>query len=209
MMKEQKRVFSLILFLVICSLTSQVRAQSSYNYDCSFELNLYAPAKVSIQFAYTLNFSVSNVITLSGQSLWTATTSPVGIEFNVGDIDTYNFDVDLVYGEVVDQIVQVGFWSGTLAPNSIPIRFNKSEVTFHFKLTVIEQPRPPTPEEVAAATELMIHQDIQYYMDQITLLTRSFEANITTMWVIVAFTAIFGITSLIVSAYTLMSRRRD
>lgn len=176
-------------------------------YDAEFEFeNLYVPAKVVVQFVYTLNFSVTNVRTL-GNSLWTATVGPVGIEFNAKDVDTYEFDVILMYGEVTDQVVQTAIWSGTFPPNSMPIRFSQTAIYLHFRLVCTEQPRPPTPEEVAEQVQMLTRQDLEYYMDQVTLLTRQFEQNLLTQWVMIAAVVVFGIAALVVAAYTLKTKR--
>lgn len=176
-------------------------------YDVEFELQtIYLPARVSVQFLYTENFSVTNVRTL-GNSLWTAQVSPVGIEFNAKDVDTFDFDVVLMYRDVVEQVIQIGIWSGTLAPNSIPIRFVKSAIYLHFKLVCTEQPRPPTADEVALEVLLLTRQELEYYMDQITLLTRQFEQNLLTQWVIIGATISFGIAAVVVAAYALKTKR--
>lgn len=198
-----------ILILVLCTMSfvHPVFPQT-YQYDHEWELNLYNPARITIQFAYTNNFTMSAVRTLGG-SLWTAETSPVGIDFTAKAVDTFDFTVTLLYGDVTEQVIQVGYWSGTLPPNSEPFRVNKAEVTLHFRLILTEQPKPPTAEEVASQTMLMLHEDIQYYLDQITLLKRDFEANLMTMWIIIGVNAVFGIVALVCSAYVLKSRREE
>ena len=201
-----------ILLLMLLMVTSCVQAQDSDIYqietqcDAEFELPLYNPAKVVVQFAYTHNSSVSNVKTL-GYSLWTETRSPIGIEFNAKEVDTFEFDIILLYAQVTEQVVQVAVWSGTLPPAKIPIRVNSDKVRLHFKLVVTEQPRPPTSEEVASATLLMTRQELQYYMDQITILTRQFNESLSVMWILVAANTMFGIIALITSMYMLRSRR--
>lgn len=204
----KKRVgLYLIAFALCLSFVSFVDvADAQVQNDAVFEFQLYAPAKIVVQFAYTVNFSVTNVHTL-GYSLWTETASPIGVQFDAKQIDTYEFDLILQYNQTVDQNIQVGIWSGTLAPASTTIHGVSKHIQLHFKLVVTEQPKPATPDEVAAATMNMVRQDLEYYMDQITLLSRKFEENLLTQWVIIAATAISSICSLMVSIYVLRRER--
>jgi len=201
-----KRLAVLCLFaLYLVSFVHMASAQPQN--DAVFELpQLYNPAKIVVQYAYTVNFSVTNVRTL-GYSLWTVTGSPVGVEFNAKQVDTYEFDLLLRYNQSVDQCVQVAIWSGTLAPASSTIHIVSNYVKLHFKLVVTEQPKPATPDEVAAATMNMVHQELLYYMDQITLLSRKMEQNLLTQWVIIGATAMSSICSLLVSIYVLRRER--
>jgi len=192
-------VFVNILFLFALCSVAEVNAQE---YNATYELNLYAPAKITIQFVYTENFTLTNVKTLGG-AIWTEVGSPVSLEFHANDIDTYSFDVILLYKNRVQQTIQIGIWSGTIPPHALTAQHDTTAIRLHFKLIVATQPRPPTPNEVASAVVMQMQQYIQWQTDQITILTREFENNLYTMWIIIAISSINSLFCLIISLYVL------
>jgi len=195
-----KRVWLMLVAFVLFGFVPTGNAQYPLQYDASFEFHLFTPSKIVVQYAYTEHFSVSNITTL-GYSLWTEVGSPVGVEFIAKEVDTYEFNIIIGYDETIDQTVQIGVWSGSLPPHSISKRFVADEIVLHFKLTLTEEPRPPTPDEVAQASLLMTQQELRYFTDQITLLTRQFEQNLLTQWIVIAACAVNSIFSLIVAVY--------
>jgi hypothetical protein len=180
-------------------------------YDVSFEMTgLYAPAKISVQFAYAQQVSgVTNVTTLSGRSLWTSQVSPINFEFDAKDVDSYEFDFSFSYNNTVEQMLQIAYWSGTLPPNSERYRISSQNVLLHFKIVATTEPVIPSKEEIAQQVVIQVKQDLQDYMNQIIILTTQFQENIMTMWAVIGASVVSSMLSLIVALYAIRTSHRD
>jgi len=82
-------------------------------------------------------------------------------------------------------------------------------VWLHFNLIVSTQPTFPTKEEVAEQVVIQVKQDLEDYMNRISMLTRAFEENIMVMWAIIGSSIIASIMSLIVSFYAIRSSHQE
>jgi hypothetical protein len=110
-------------------------------------LELYAPARVVVSFAYTRNVTIQ--VSTLGASLYKAVTGPTQIEFQTDSFDVYTLSISIQYEAPVNQTVVIGLFEGGRAAKGLelPMRGNSAQITM--KLTVIEAPRFPTAEEVA------------------------------------------------------------
>jgi len=187
--------------------TAQTDTEQQVAYTVSFEMaGIYAPAKFIVEFARWQNFSGPvNMQTFSGSSLWTAQSSPVGFEFDAKDIDTYEFDLHLIYNVTTDQVMTFSYWSGDLAPNAIRIRVVGNDLLIHFRLVVNTQPQIPSKEAIAEAVVMQVKQDLADFEGQVADLTVEFQQSQMVMWAVVGIALFAAILSLVVAFYAIRS----
>lgn len=138
----------------------------------TLDLPLYAPARITINYAYTNNVSIYDISTL-GQSMYKYTGGPTQVEFIAEDMDTYTFTVEIWYEKPVNQTVTVGVWSGTAQPmQGLAYESHFEHLIFHVTLRVTEEPHFPTEQEVAKATVAQIADELSQYYNQTEKLTQ-------------------------------------
>lgn len=183
-------------------------------YHLSFSWNLYAPARVVVEYKYTADFSGPvNVKTLLGdngtvtQSVWSAVVSPISIEFKSMDIDSYEFDVILRYNATVGQYINVGLWSGTQAANSQRYWVEDSEVRLHFRINVSKEPTYPDTQDVAENVVMLLSQEMNDAFSQIGMMVKVLEENFIAIWAVVGVSFFTAILALIVGLLQIKSMK--
>jgi len=148
----RKHIVTSIFFCFILAVSqffplAQAQGENFYLRLPSYEL--YAPAKIIINFVYTNNVSVS-VHTL-GTSLYKATTSPVQALFEAEAFDVYTIDVSIEYGVPVNQTIIIGLYEGGRAAKGIEIDVSHRRIFLSMKVCVVGAPEYPAPEDIAEA----------------------------------------------------------
>jgi hypothetical protein len=213
-MRKTKPVFHMLSVLTIAvvlfSVVGRAEAAEQQVYTVSFDMSgIYAPAKFIVEFAYCHSPSGPVNMTLGGHSLWTAQISPVGFEFDAKDIDTYEFNLHLVYNATTDQVLTLSYWSGDLAPNSIRARVVGNDILIHFRMVVNTQPQIPSKEAIAEAVVVQIKQDLADYQAQVAALTYQLQESLMTMWAVVAIALFAAILSLVVAFYAIRTSHQE
>ncbi|RLI00095.1 hypothetical protein DRO19_00485 [Candidatus Bathyarchaeota archaeon] len=175
----------------------------------TLDLPLYAPARITINYAYTNNVSVRDISTL-GQSMYKYSGGPTQVEFLAEDIDTYSFTVEIWYTKPVNQTVTVGVWSGTAQPmQGLAYESHFEHLIFHVTLRVTEEPHFPTEQEVAKATVAQIADELSQYYNQSRQLTESISQITITVSILALVSAIISIVSLLVVGVLYRSLKRS
>ena len=175
----------------------------------TLDLPLYAPARITINYAYTNNVSVRDISTL-GQSMYKYSGGPTQVEFLAEDIDTYSFTVEIWYTKPVNQTVTVGVWSGTAQPmQGLAYESHFEHLIFHVTLRVTEEPHFPTEQEVAKATVAQIADELSQYYNQSRQLTESISQITITVSILALVSAIVSIVSLLVVGVLYRSLKRS
>jgi len=181
-----------------------VHAQSSVEGEtASLNLRVYRPTRILITYAYTNNFSVSDVTSV-GQSLYKITSSPTSIEFKAEDIDVYTFTVTIRYAEIVGQSVQIAVWSGDQPPQGLQINVKSTAVKIRFEVTVSEQPQYPSAQEVAGQVVQQITSELAAFRMQTNETLDMLNQNMLVQWFLIVFCAAATIFML----YALMQMKR-
>jgi hypothetical protein len=122
-------------------------------------LQAYAPARILISYAYTNNFSISDVSSM-GKSLYKVVSRRSSIEFKAGDVDRYTFTVEIKYAITVTQSIQIAVFSSNLAPEGIQFNVRGREIRLELTLTVTEEPKYPSAQSVASAVVQQVANEL-------------------------------------------------
>jgi len=205
-------LFAIIVLVFSVAPAGLIKAQSAEQpYAVSFDMSgIYAPAKFIVEFVYCQSPSGPVNMTLGGHSLWTAQISPIGFEFDAKDIDTYEFNLHLIYNATTpDQVMTLSYWSGDLAPNSVRARVVGNDILIHFRMVVNTQPQIPSKEAIAEEVVMQVKQDLADYQAQVAALTYQLQENQMTMWAVVAIALFAAILSLVVAFYAIRTSHQE
>jgi len=159
-MKNIKTKSSLVFFCFSLILLLIPRVQAPFvPHEYIFNIPCYAPTKITFNYAYTHNHSISNIQTV-GASLYKHSGGPTYLEFIAEDIDTYSFTVELHYKIPQNQTIVIGIWSGNQPMLGVSLFSHFEDVIIYVKLSVTKQPTYPTAEETALAVTQQISKDL-------------------------------------------------
>jgi len=162
-----------------------------------FNLQAYAPARVLISYSYTNNFSVTDVSSV-GQSLYKITSGPTSIEFKAEETDRYTFTVDVKYAAIVTQSIQIAVFSAGYPPEGIQLNVKGNVVRLKFTLTVTEEPRYPSAQDVAEQVVKQVSNELSLFEQQTERIVETQNRNLEVQWVLVAFNLSVNIVLLLV-----------
>ena len=184
------RKFSFILaFMLLTSLLSVMPIQAEGEEEsevASLNLQAYRPARIVITYAYTNNFSVSDVSSM-GKSMYKITSGPTSIEFKAEDVDRYTFTVEIKYSAVVGQSIQIAVFSAGNPPEGMQFNVKTDVVRLQFTVTVTEEPRYPTAQEVAEQVVRQVANELMQFRQQTDEMLQTQNRNIEVQWMILAF----------------------
>ncbi len=135
-----------LLLLLLLSLPAPP-VQGEVGYETHIKLNLYSPAVIKLDYEYTRNITIGDVSSL-GPSLYEITHGPTGFRFSAADIDTYTFNLELVYAVRTRQVILLTIWSGSMPPNTVELPVEADRLLIHFEVNVQPEPRYPTADEI-------------------------------------------------------------
>jgi hypothetical protein len=163
-MRNMKLCVAVSMFLCLLALTFKpVQCQNVTRFRLP-RYELYAPAKIIVNFVYTNNVTV-NVRTL-GTSLYKVTTSPVQIVFEAEAFDVYTIDVNILYGLPVNQTIVIGLYEGGRATKGIELDTTSETIQMTMKVSVVEAPKYATAEEIAQSMWNMLQGSLNEFMDR-------------------------------------------
>ena len=175
-----------VLLLILFAATTPVYCEEEVPAVASFNLQAYAPARVVISYAYTNNFSVTDVSSL-GKSLYKIVSSPTSIEFRAEDVDTYTFTVEIKYAVITSQSLQIAVFSSSHAPEGFQFNVKDDYVRIKFTLTVTEEPRYPSAQDVAEQVVRQVADQLAEFRTQTEETLHLQNRNIETQWILVGF----------------------
>jgi len=198
-LKRLKNNIALLLSLLLfSSLSSITIARGEEEPEVAgFNLQSYTPAKILISYTYTNNFSVIDVSSI-GKSLYKITSSPISIEFIAEDIDQYTFTVEIKYAAIVTQSVQIAVFSAGYAPEGMQLNVKGNVVRLKFTLTVTQEPKYPSAQDVAEQVVLQIADQLNEFRRQTTEIVDLQTRNIEMQWLIVGFTMAVSVAFVII-----------
>jgi len=179
-----KNRFAVLLAVLLLSSSATMVSGQETSEDLGFSLQSYAPARILISYAYTNNFSVTDVSSI-GRSLYTVTSGPTSIEFRANQIDQYTFTVEIRYAAIVVQSVQIAIFSGGYAPEGVQFNVKGNVVRLKFTLTVTEEPRYPSAQDVAEQVVRQVSSQLADFRKQTETIIAVQNRNLTTMWILV------------------------
>ena len=188
-MRRKDRLLISILFLILLShlLVMPVHAEDDGSSEvASLNLQAYKPARIVITYAYTNNFSVSDVSSM-GRSMYKITSGPTSIEFKAEDVDRYTFTVEIKYATVVGQSIQIAVFSAGNPPEGLQFNVKTDTVRLQFTVTVTEEPRYPTAQEVAEQVVRQVANELSQFRQQTDEMLQMQNRNIEVQWMILAF----------------------
>jgi hypothetical protein len=191
-------LLSLLLFSSLSSIT-MVRGEEGAEV-AGFNLQSYAPARILISYTYTNNFSVTDVSSI-GKSLYKVISGPTSIEFQAQDIDQYTFTVEIKYAAIVTQSVQIAVFSAGYAPEGMQLNVKGNVVRLKFTLTVTEEPRYPSAQDVAEQVVLQVANQLNEFRRQTTDILDVHTKNIEMQWLIVGFTMAVSVAFVVILVF--------
>lgn len=175
--------------------------------DVIFDWPCYKPTKVTFNYAYTHNHSLSDISTV-GASLYKHSGGPTFFEFIAEDIDTYSFTIYLTYGNLTDQSVLIGLWSGSLSMRGFTVKGSARTFIIHVRLSLGEEPTYPSESEVAQAVVRQIQQALVNQTEENQRLRDEIAVATTTASIFGCIAAIASIAALAIGAWTFRRWRR-
>ena len=192
-----RKVCFLFAFLLFASFIPFSQAQVVETPPYEWKLIAYAPARIVVSYAFTNNFGVFDISSLF-MSIIHIDSSQVSTTFSADYIDTYRWKLRLQYNMTVNQVVTLGIFSGlTSPPDEINIPITATIVNFQFVVTVLQEPKYPTTEQVAnqvmsQTRDLILELSLRHQADMETLAT-----NMYTQWVIIGIACVAMIVNFI------------
>ena len=187
---RRKNRLSILAFLIMLSFhlpVMPIHAKEDGSSEvASLNLQAYKPARIVITYAYTNNFSVSDVSSM-GKSMYKITSSPTSIEFKAEDVDRYTFTVEIKYAAVVGQSIQIAIFSAGNPPEGMQFNVKTDVVQLQFTVTVTEEPRYPTAQEVAEQVVRQVANELMEFGQQTDEMLQMQNRNIEVQWMILAF----------------------
>jgi hypothetical protein len=167
------------LVVIVLWLIPQVYAVGSFPHEITLDIPCFKPTKITFNYAETTNASLRDIHTL-GSGQYTHTGARSYYEFQARDVDTYEFDLDLMYGVPTNQSVSIAVWSGNLPMQSMMQQSIYDLLQIHVVLRVQDQPSFPTQEEVSQAVVASIEKSLQdYYSAMNNLMAQQNQAIVT------------------------------
>jgi len=209
-LKRLKNSIALLLSLLLFSSLSAATitlAQEQEPEVAGFNLQAYAPARILISYTYTNNFSVTDVSSI-GQSLYTITSSPTYIEFKAVDVDQYTFTVEIKYTTIVTQSIQIAVFSSGYAPEGIQLNV-KGNVRLKFTLTVTQEPKYPSAQEVAEQVVRQVGNQLDEFRRQTTEIVDLQTRNIEMQWLLIGFTMAVSVAFVIILVFWVYPQLRS
>ena len=198
--------FVALAVLLLSSSATMVSGQETSE-DLGFSLQSYAPARVLISYTYTNNFSVTDVSSI-GRSLYTVTSGPTSIEFRANQIAQYTFTVEIRYATIVAQSVQIAIFSAGYAPEGIQYNVKGNVVRLKFTLTVTEEPRYPSAQDVAEQVVRQVAQQLTQFEQQTSEIVEVQNRNLTTMWILIVSSLAISVALLLITIVWIRPRMR-
>jgi len=156
----------LISTLIVIELPSSIVIQAQTGeapYEFSLDLQTYKSTKITFNFPYTNQHSITDITTV-GQSSYRHEGSGTHLTFIGEDIDIYSFTVILGYENETafnnTKNVLIGVWSGLETMDGYTITSDAAIFVVHVRLSLTEQPSYPSSEEVSEAVVHKIEQDL-------------------------------------------------
>ncbi len=143
-----KALSIVVLVIFLCSALTFIPLASAQGLTASIRIpsiELYAPCRVTVQFAYTKDVTVTT--TTLGASLYRVVTEPIQATFSTEAFDVYTITIRIPYEGVVNQTITIGIFEGGRAAKGLEWDVNAKTVIIEMKLTVVEAPSFPTVDE--------------------------------------------------------------
>ena len=207
-LKNRRAVTLAVLLLLFSSSFGTVAVHGQEAEAAGFNLQSYAPARILVTYSYTNNFSVTDVSSI-GKSLYKITSGPTSIEFHATDIDQYTFTVEIKYAAIVTQSIQIAVFSGGYAPEGIQLNVKGNVVRLKFTLTVTEEPRYPSAQDVAEQVVLQVSHQLADFRRQTETIVNIQNHNIEIQWILVAFNLVVNVILLVAVFFWMRTRRED
>jgi len=205
--------FAVVLAVLLLSSSFNVVAVSGKEEGeggevAGFNLQAYAPARILVSYSYTNNFSVTDISSV-GQSLYKVTSGPTSIEFKATETDRYTFTVEVKYATIVTQSIQIAIFSGNHAPEGIQINVKGDTIRLKFTLTVTEEPKYPSAQDVAEQVVRQVSNELTLFEQQTNRIVETQNRNLEVQWVIVAFNLAVNIVLLLAILLWIRPRREE
>lgn len=176
-------------------------------HEYTLDIPCFAPAKITFNYAYTHNHSISDISTF-GSSLYTHEGGPNFYEFRAMDVDDYHFTLTIQYSRPQNQTILVGLWSGSLPMQGYDMESLFEEVTIHVRLRVQAEPTYPTEEEVANQVVYQVQRNLQDYYEAMNTLILQQNQAIATASMLSFATAAISLIMVVVVLYELRQFRQ-
>lgn len=192
-MKKTKLTLLILVVSTLLFLSTPKVNAPMIPHEYTLDIPCYAPTKITFNYAYTHNHSISDISTF-GSSLYTHTGGPNFYQFIAQDVDEYHFTLELDYASPVNQTILVGIWSGSLPMQGLNFKSYFEQVKIYVRLRVQAEPKFPTSEEVAQQTVLQISKNLA---DQYNAINKLIESQNTAMIANSAMILVVSITTLL------------
>ena len=182
-MRGKSLLFAFLLMLSLLLVPVHAQDAQEPTEVASLNLQAYAPARIVISYAYTNNFSVSDVSAI-GKPEYKIISGPTSIEFKTDDTDTFTFTVEIRYDGIVGQSIQIAVFSAGNPPEGIQLNVKTDVVKLAFTLTVAEAPKYPTGQEVAEQVVKQVSNQLLDFRQQTDRMIETQNRNIEVQWLL-------------------------
>jgi len=182
-MRAKSLLLAFLLMLPLLLVPVHAQEEEETSEVASLNLQAYAPARVVISYAYTNNFSVSDVSAM-GKPEYRIVSGPTSIEFKTDDTDRFTFTVEIMYDAIVGQSIQIAVFSAGNPPEAIQLNVKTDVVKLTFTLTVTEAPKYPTGQEVAEQVVKQVSNQLVDFRRQTDRMIETQNRNIEVQWLL-------------------------
>ena len=162
-------------------------------HEMTIDRQLYKPAKITLNYPYTHSHDVRNITTI-GSSLYRHESTPYSFTFIAEDVDVYTFTVELRYDNSSRRSILIAVWEGDRPMQGETWTETGQQFVLNFRISLTEQPKYPSGEEVASLT---FHKFEMLYVQQLDenrrILADVQASSFTNSMLMV----VFGVTSII------------
>lgn len=197
----------IVAILLLCSLPNLAYAPI-IPHEYTLDIPCYAPTKITFNYAYTHNHSISDISTF-GSSLYKHSGGPNFYEFIAEDVDDYHFNLELKYATPVNQTILIGIWSGTMQMQGLDFDSLFEHVIIHVRLRVTKEKSYPSEEEVAQQVVQKVAKNLQEQTVAMQTLIESQNQAIYTLAMIMVAVVVVLIATLFIMVVEIRNIRRQ
>lgn len=179
---EVKILLVPLLLLLLC-IVPKANAYDVEPFIANPEISTYIETKIVVSYTFTQN--VTSEAFSAGKSVWEVNIDPLVTSFTTSAADKFAWKLTISYSMVVDQTLTIAIFSGEEPVDSWAYTIKTDSITLNFDISVTEQPKYPTAEELADKSIEVLQNQLAEYVAEMRSHNIVNSQNTATQWVIV------------------------
>lgn len=201
-----KSTLLLLLLLLLFISVPKAEAYDAEPFAVSLEINTYIETKIVVSYAFTQN--VTSDAYSAGKSVWQVNIDPLVTSFITSAADKFTWHLTVAYDMVVAQGVTIAVFSGDEPVDTAEFDVETNQLTLDFSITVTEQPKYPTAEELADKSIEVLENKFAEYVAEMRRQNELSREHDTMQWVIVGITFL-GFVAHVLVPYAKMPKQEE